>query len=416
MDWFNDFDVTTAVYDRSERKSIICEAKLKTLANLYYIQHAMGENLWSVADDEGYDTSYNRDNSCGGVPQAYKKIEYNLPQIPYIRKSNRLVGEQTLTAGDIRRESEWAISVRGFTDAIAVGNYADDLHGCNSEPSDFESSLEHITDLPPGFRFGAFQVPLGSLIPEKVDGLLAAEKNISQSRLANGATRLQPITMLTGQAAGALAAIAVAEHVQPRHVSPEKVQITLLREGDILARPNMLNLRIGSEPWQAAQFAVVHQWMKITAKNGFQSEEVLSRGQSAVILVDAFLGPGWNQVGVANTGDVDAMPRTLEQTYTDVPLYAPIFNAVETLHVAEAAPACPDAPHEFCPGYSMTIGEFLHSAIVLLSRYSGGSTPTEDALRSGVSAKDTEPLTREDAAMILYNFALFRTGQQLTAD
>ena len=53
---------------------------------------------------------------------------------------------------------------------------------------------------------GPFQVPFEVFIPEKVDGLVLAEKNISQSRLVSGATRLQPITMLTGQAAGAIRA------------------------------------------------------------------------------------------------------------------------------------------------------------------------------------------------------------------
>lgn len=170
--------------------------------------------------------------------------------------------------------------------------------------------LEHITDFPPGFRFGAFQVPLRSLIPEKVDGLLAAEKNISQSRLANGATRLQPITMLTGQAVGALAALAVAEHAQPRRVSPERVQITLLQEGDILARPNMPDLTIGSQPWQAAQFAVVHRWIAMEDEGGFRPQDVLTRAESATIVATAFGAHGWNRPGVENTGDVPWNRRT----------------------------------------------------------------------------------------------------------
>ncbi len=154
MNWFNDFDVTTALYDRNQRRKINCQAKLKTLANLYYIQNEMGEKLWSVANDEGYDTAYNRANSCPEVPAEYKVLERNLPQIPYVREANRLIGLYTLTGGDIRREGNGEKSVRGFTDAVAVGDYADDLHGCNSNPSFFEADLEHITDLPPAFALG----------------------------------------------------------------------------------------------------------------------------------------------------------------------------------------------------------------------------------------------------------------------
>jgi hypothetical protein len=110
------------------------------------------------------------------------------------------------------------------------------------------------------------------------------------------------------------------------------------------------------------------------------------------------------------------MPRILKQTYTDVPLYDPIFNAVEILYTAGAAPACTGAPHEFCPGYSMSIGDFLHAVMVMSTGQSGASAPTESELRAGISAKDTEPLTREDAAIILYNFALRKNGEQSPAD
>jgi hypothetical protein len=397
MNWFNDFDVSTAILDPSQRKPLNCQAKLKTLANLYYIQHEMGETLWSVANDEGYDTAYNKDNACTEIPTEYKALENNLPQLPYVRESNRLVGEYTLTAGDIRREGNWVKSIKGFSDAIAVGNYADDLHGCNSSPNLYETDLEHISDLPPGFRFGAFQVPLRSLIPEQVDGLLAAEKNISQSRLANGATRLQPITMLTGQAAGALAALSVESHVPPRKVSTDKIQMALLREGDILARENMPDLRTGSKLWQAAQFAVVHNWIQVEGKNGFEPDTQLTRIAGARILVSyARKSPGSSSI--VNTGGFDPAPETLEQAYTDVPLYDPIFNVVAALHTAGAAPVCRTAPAEFCPNYSLSSGEFLHSAAMM-------SAAQESVLREGVTGKDEEPVTRGDAAMILYNAA-----------
>jgi hypothetical protein len=120
--------------DFEQKQSLNCQAKLKALANLYYIQHEMGKPLWSVADDQGYDTVYNQKISCTEILAEYKAIERNLPQVPYVRESNRLLGKYTLTAGDIRRKGNRLRSVRGFSDAISVGNYADDLHGCNSTP------------------------------------------------------------------------------------------------------------------------------------------------------------------------------------------------------------------------------------------------------------------------------------------
>lgn len=264
--------------------------------------------------------------------------------------------------------------------------------------------------MPPGFRFGAFQVPLRSLIPDKVDGLLAAEKNISQSRLANGATRLQPITMLTGQAAGTLAALAVSENVQPRAVSPDTVQIALLQTGDILARENMPDLPTGSKAWQAAQFAVVHQWITIQDSDGFEPGKQLTRAEGARILVNAFLGKQSGNPTVANTGGFDPPPAILEQAYSDVQLYDPIFNTVAALHSAGAAPVCGVSPQEFCPTYSLSLGEFLHSVMILNASKAGTHAPKESALRAGITGKDAEPVTREDAAIILYNSAVSKVA------
>ena len=78
---------------------------------------------------------------------------------------------------------------------------------------------------------GNFQVPLDVMIPASVDGFIAAEKNLSVSRLTAGALRLQPITMMTGQAAGTLAALSVLGNIQPREVKAVSVQKVLLESG-----------------------------------------------------------------------------------------------------------------------------------------------------------------------------------------
>src|SRR3546814_4484286 len=81
---------------------------------------------------------------------------------------------------------------------------------------------------------GPFQIPFEVFIPAELDGFLPAEKNFSQSRLVSGATRLQPVTMLTGQAVGPMASLAVSQAVQPRDLDPLRVQLELLHEGSTL--------------------------------------------------------------------------------------------------------------------------------------------------------------------------------------
>jgi hypothetical protein len=68
------------------------------------------------------------------------------------------------------------------------------------------------------------------LVPLSTDGLLVCEKNISVSHLANGATRLQPVVMNIGQAAGMAAALSVSLNCQPRDLSVRCIQDALLQD------------------------------------------------------------------------------------------------------------------------------------------------------------------------------------------
>jgi hypothetical protein len=61
-----------------------------------------------------------------------------------------------------------------------------------------------------------------------MDGLIVAEKGISVSNVANGTTRLQPVVMLTGQAAGVLAALTVKDSSTARKIPVRSVQAELL--------------------------------------------------------------------------------------------------------------------------------------------------------------------------------------------
>src|SRR3546814_13427199 len=83
--------------------------------------------------------------------------------------------------------------------------------------------------------------------------LVRSEKNFSQSRLVSGATRLQPITMLTGQAVGVMSALAIEQGVQPRKLNPLAVQLKLLDEGATLIPRWNLDVVWNTELWKATQ-------------------------------------------------------------------------------------------------------------------------------------------------------------------
>ena len=106
---------------------------------------------------------------------------------------------------------------------------------------------------------GPIQIPLEAFIPEQLDGFLVAEKNISQSRLVNGATRLQPVTILTGQAVGVMAALATKAGVQPRLLDAKQVQSALLDAGSTLIQRWHSDVPWHTPLWKATQLLSLYQ-------------------------------------------------------------------------------------------------------------------------------------------------------------
>jgi len=62
------------------------------------------------------------------------------------------------------------------------------------------------------------QIPLGALIPVRVENLLPACKNVGVTHITNGCYRLHPIEWNIGEAAGALAAYCLEKGLSPRQV------------------------------------------------------------------------------------------------------------------------------------------------------------------------------------------------------
>ena len=240
--------------------------RLKTLQLLYYIQHTLGKTDWSVANDEGYDTPHNRAEIEAWLSERpdlvpYRAILYHFSIIPYTRESRRIIGLKTLTAHEIERKPQAPLQ---FAHTVALGDYAVDLHGSMSKPY-LELDLDHEEDIPHKFGergLGPFAIPFECFIPEKIDGFLPTEKNISQSRMVNGATRLQPHTLLMGQAAGAIASLSIQHGVQPRAVDIGEVQRVLLDAGDTLCIDRINGVRWGTAEWKAKQLEVLSQGVK----------------------------------------------------------------------------------------------------------------------------------------------------------
>ena len=83
-------------------------------------------------------------------------------------------------------------------------------------------------------KFANVSVPYGAIVPAALDGVVAPGRHLSCDANSHSFLREIPQCWLTGQAAGAAAALAVARGVQPRHVPIVELQAVLRRQGAFL--------------------------------------------------------------------------------------------------------------------------------------------------------------------------------------
>ena len=202
----NDWYANVIDASPEEREVAYDDARNFTLCFVYFIQTQLGMKNLGLADD-------------------VFPTEDRLPFFPYHRESRRIRGEAFLTMDAVAKPYEFEKPY--YRTGIAVGDYPVDHHHFRHPQWRSLPDL-HFYPVP------SFNVPLGVMIPEGHEGLIVAEKSVSVSNLINGATRLQPVVMQLGQAAGALAALAASGDRGIREVGVREVQSVLLDAGSYL--------------------------------------------------------------------------------------------------------------------------------------------------------------------------------------
>ncbi|MEK7755506.1 MAG: FAD-dependent oxidoreductase [Acidobacteriota bacterium] len=132
--------------------------------------------------------------------------EDGLAKYPYIRESRRIQAEFTVLEQHVGTDARKQPAAESFSDSVGVGSYRIDLH-----PSSGGDNYIDVSSLP-------FQIPMGALIPKRVDNLLAGAKNLGVTHITNGCYRLHPVEWNIGESAGALAAYAIEKRTTPRAV------------------------------------------------------------------------------------------------------------------------------------------------------------------------------------------------------
>jgi hypothetical protein len=171
---------------------------------------------------------------------------------PYIRESRRIKAMRTILeseivvrdfAGNICRGDNSRASF--MSDSVGIGHYALDIHpNGHGEPNHFVATRP-------------FQIPLGALIPVRLENLLPACKNLGTTHLTNGAYRLHPIEWNIGEAAGLLALYCLRASCLPRDLHADSEQIRAFQR-ELVAQGIPLHWYVDVPVSHAAFTAVQH--------------------------------------------------------------------------------------------------------------------------------------------------------------
>lgn len=186
-------------------KKIIEDSKQLSLSLLYWLQTE----------------APNSENGHGWPGLRLRKdimgTEDGLAKHPYIRESRRIKALFTVLEEHVGMENRSLITGKksgniaaDFYDSIGTGYYHIDLH-----PSSAGNNYIDFDSLP-------FQIPLGAIIPIRVENLIPGNKNIGTTHITNGCYRLHPVEWNIGEAAGSLVAFALNNKVTPRAVHKSK--------------------------------------------------------------------------------------------------------------------------------------------------------------------------------------------------
>jgi hypothetical protein len=140
--------------------------------------------------------------------------ENGLAKYPYVRESRRIRAEFTVLEQHVGTEARMQVTgkrkeelaAERFADSVGVGSYRIDLH-----PSSGGDNYIDISSLP-------FEIPLGALIPRRMENLLAAAKNLGVTHITNGCYRLHPVEWNIGESAALVAVEAIRTGEPPRKI------------------------------------------------------------------------------------------------------------------------------------------------------------------------------------------------------
>lgn len=136
----------------------------------------------------------------------------SIPTELYVRETRHIWAEYQLSMADVwMNKDHW--------DNIGYGAYPVDVQA--QTPQDYGFVISDPKQ---------YAIPFRSIVPKEIDGLLVVGRSAGFSSLAAGSARVVPTGMVTGEAAGVAAALAIDSGISFRDMSKDETEIEVLRE------------------------------------------------------------------------------------------------------------------------------------------------------------------------------------------
>lgn len=217
------------IYTLPERDDVVI--------NLTRVHGIDGTDPWDVSRAEAetqlqtYESLYFLRKYVPGFQRCYLA---NLPHQLGVRESRHIVGEHTLTRDDV-------LAGRDFDDQVGRGAYPLDIHDTGIGAKVLGAKVEG-GGITLKYLSRSYGIPKRALIPNGLDNVLVAGRCISADHEAAGSVRGQAVCMVSGHAAGTIAAIgAKSGAAAARDIPHREVQDVLLQQGAVLTRNELID-------------------------------------------------------------------------------------------------------------------------------------------------------------------------------
>ena len=203
---------------REQRQIVFEDCKAHSLGLLHHLQTTVHDR----AKDQTNSLRHYHLSSEFGTPD-------HLPMKPYIRESLRLkalymMREQDSFMGSAEKAAKETFATVMYPDGVFAWQFHYDFHDTG------RAYLKSEGDSGPWTHYGKpgrdihylserSVFPLRSLVPVKMDGFIGAQGNVGFSSIVSSAVRLHDHRVHIGQAAGALAVLALKHEKQPRDLA-----------------------------------------------------------------------------------------------------------------------------------------------------------------------------------------------------